>query len=146
MHDQESRSSRSPTEQDLGKMLQRVATSDQYAVAELYDATSAVVFGLALRILQARDAAEDVVVEVYSQMWAQAATYDAQRGTPLAWILTITRSRAIDARRSRNRTRVEEPIEAVGDLPAMTLNPEEHSVALERHRLVKDALENLTTL
>jgi RNA polymerase sigma-70 factor, ECF subfamily len=145
VHDQESRSALAPAEQDLGKLLQRMATGDQYAVAELYDATSTVVFGLALRILHARDAAEDVIVEVYSQVWTQAATYDVQRGTPLAWILTMTRSRAIDVRRSRNRTRLEEPIEAVEDLPAPTPNPEEQSVALERHRLVKQAVENLTT-
>lgn len=145
VHDQKSRSPLSPAAQDLGKLFQRIAGGDHHAVAELYDATSAAVFGLALRILQARDAAEDVVVEVYSQVWTQAATYDAQRGTLLAWILTITRSRAIDIRRSQNRSRVEEPIEAIGDLPTTTPNPEEQSVACERHRLVKHALENLTT-
>src|ERR1700752_4352121 len=75
----------------------------------------------------------------------QAAAYDSQRGTPLAWILTMTRSRALDALRSRNRTRAEEPMEAVGDFPAETPNPEERSVALQRHRFVKDALDNLTT-
>jgi RNA polymerase sigma-70 factor (ECF subfamily) len=145
VHDQESRSPLSPAEQNLRKLLQRIATGDQHAVAELYDATSPVVFGLALRILQTRDAAEDVVVEVYSQVWTQAATYDVQRGTPLAWLLTMTRSRAIDVMRSRNRTRAEEPIEAVGDLPVTTPTPEEQSIAFERHRLVKHALENLTT-
>lgn len=145
MHDQESHSPLSPAEQDLGKLLQQVAAGDSHAVAELYDATSTVVFGLALRILQTRDAAEDVVVEVYSQVWTQAAAYDSQRGTPLAWILTMTRSRALDALRSRNRTRAEEPMEAVGDFPAETPNPEERSVALQRHRFVKHALDNLTT-
>jgi RNA polymerase sigma-70 factor, ECF subfamily len=145
VHNQESRSPFSSVEQDLGKLLVQIAAGNHHAVAELYDATSAVVFGLALRILQARDAAEDVIVEVYSQVWTQAATYDAQRGTPLAWILTITRSRAIDVLRSQKRARAEEPMEAVGDLPAATPNPEEQSVALERHYLVKQALENLTT-
>jgi len=144
VHDQESRSPLCPPEQDLRKLLQRIATGDHHAVAELYDATSSVVFGLGLRILQARDAAEDVVVEVYSQVWRQAALYDTQRGTPMAWLLTMTRSRALDVLRSRSRARAEEPIEAVGELPAATPNPEEQSMAFERHRLVKQALAKLT--
>src|SRR5437867_3765045 len=69
---------------DWSRMLQRAATGDHAALAELYDATSHLVFGLALRILGDREAAEDTVVEVYTQAWKDAPTYDPQRGTPAA--------------------------------------------------------------
>src|SRR5262245_27969046 len=75
--------------QEWESMLQRIAAGEHQALAELYDATSSAIFGLALRIVQARDVAEDVVVEVYSQVWTQAATYDCQRGTPIAWLMTL---------------------------------------------------------
>jgi DNA-directed RNA polymerase specialized sigma24 family protein len=91
--------------QEWESVLQRIAGGEHQALAELYDATSAAVFGLALRIVQARDIAEDVVVEVYSQVWMQAAIYDFQRGTPMAWLLTLTRSHAIYLLRSRSRAR-----------------------------------------
>ena len=72
-------------------------------MAELYDASSARVFGLAVRILGDRNAAEDAVVEVYAQAWRDASSFDGQRGNVRAWLLTLTRSRAIDILRSRRR-------------------------------------------
>lgn len=131
-------------EVDWGDLLQRIAQGDQTAVTELYDATSHVVFGLALRVLGDRAIAEDVVVEVYSQVWGQAQTYDAQRGTPLSWLLTVTRSRAIDALRSRQRVQRIEPLETAADAPDSTPGPEDILGTAERRRVVSQALANLS--
>lgn len=125
-------------------LLQRIANGDQSALAELYDGTKTLVFGLALRMLGERTAAEDVVVEVYTQVWKQAQTYDAQRGTPLAWLLTITRSRAIDILRARQRIRKTEPLETVVGARADTPDPEEVSSLVERRRVVCQALDSLS--
>jgi RNA polymerase sigma-70 factor, ECF subfamily len=128
---------------DLPQLFYRVAAGEHQALAELYDATSKVVFSLALRIVHEREIAEDVVIEVYTQVWGHAATYDSQRGTPLAWLLTLTRSRAIDILRSRQRTQKEEPLEHAQHVSADLPSPEDHSEAAERQRVVRRALASL---
>jgi RNA polymerase sigma-70 factor (ECF subfamily) len=82
-------------------LLKRVAQGDAQALGEFYDLFAGLVHGLALRILRDRSDAEDVVQEVFVQAWRQAARFDATRGTPEAWICTITRSRALDRLRRR---------------------------------------------
>lgn len=74
---------------------------DEAAMAMLYDATLGHVYGVAVRITQDQDAAEDVVAETYLQAWQQAGRYSIERGTPLAWLLNMCRSRALDSLRRR---------------------------------------------
>ncbi|HUK90923.1 MAG TPA: sigma factor, partial [Blastocatellia bacterium] len=81
-------------------LIARVAQGDQLALATLYDKTSRLIFGLVLRIVSDSSTAEEVTLDVYSQVWKQAAAYNSARGTPMAWLLTIARSRAIDRFRS----------------------------------------------
>ena len=132
-------------DQDLVSLVELVATGDQSALATLYDATNRLIYSLILRVLGDVSSAEEVLVDVYTQVWRQAASYDANRGAPLAWMATIARSRAIDRLRSGwQDQRRKEPLEVLGDAPANAASPEETTAASERQRFVREALNLLT--
>jgi RNA polymerase sigma-70 factor (ECF subfamily) len=96
------------------ELIRGVAGGDPDALAALYDATSRTVYGLLLRILADASAAEEVLLDVYAQVWRQAAAYEEGRGSPLAWLTTIARSRAIDClRRGRLERQRTESLDAL---------------------------------
>ena len=84
-------------------LIQRVANQDRAAFSQLYERFSTLVFTLAMRMLKARSDAEDLLQEVFVQVWRQARGYSAERGSPEAWIINIARSRAIDKSRAIRR-------------------------------------------
>jgi RNA polymerase sigma-70 factor (ECF subfamily) len=132
-------------DQELTALVQRMAEGDQSALAALYDATNRLVYGLILRVLNDASSAEEVLLDVYTQVWRQAASYDTGRGTPLAWLTTIARSRAIDRLRSgwQDQQR-KEPLDSLGDAPANAASPEDMTVASERQQFVRAALAALS--
>ncbi|MBK6314150.1 MAG: sigma-70 family RNA polymerase sigma factor [Blastocatellia bacterium] len=121
-----------------------MASGDESALGALYDQTSRPVFGLALRILNDPSAAEEVTLEVYSQVWRQAEAYDPRRGTPSAWLLTIARSRAIDRFRSTDQTRRRaDTLDVVESVSADEPGPDAHAADAERREIVRAALDSL---
>jgi RNA polymerase sigma-70 factor (ECF subfamily) len=135
-----------PCEAEPAALIARCAQGDQSALALLYDATAAHVNGLALRILADREMAEEVTGDVYLQVWRSARTYDAERGTPLAWLLTLARSRAIDRLRAcAGDRRQTAPLELGLDAESPEPGPEEGSSLAQRGRFVRTALSHLGT-
>jgi RNA polymerase sigma-70 factor, ECF subfamily len=81
-------------------LLHAIARSDEQALACLYDRYRLILFGLLLRILNSREEAEDVLQEVFWQVWRRASDFNEERGRPFTWLVTLGRSRAIDRLRS----------------------------------------------
>jgi len=77
-------------------LLARITRGDHDAYAALYHRYSRVLFGLLIRILGSIVEAEEVLQEVFLQVWRRAGDYDASRGRPFAWLMTLARSRALD--------------------------------------------------
>jgi RNA polymerase sigma-70 factor (ECF subfamily) len=86
------------------QLIQQTANGDREAFSQLYDRFSSLVFTLAMRMLRARSDAEDLLQEIFVQIWRQAENYTEERGSPEAWIINMARSRAIDKIRSIRRT------------------------------------------
>ena len=134
----------STRDQDWAALIDSIAAGDQSALTTLYDSTSRLVFGLVLRVVGDRSTAEEVLLDVYTQIWRQAATYDRTRGAPLAWMMTIARTRGIDRLRSSRNDLTREPLDATGEVAATTPSPEDASVLSERGQLVRSALDMLS--
>ena len=132
-------------EQEWAGLLARIAVGDQSALAELYDVSSAKVFGLAMKILGDHAAAEETTLDVYTQVWRRISTYDVERGTPGSWLMTLAKNRAIDRFRSSYLERGRQvPLEEAAESPGREETPEQYSAGQERQRLVQEALATLS--
>lgn len=85
------------------KLVMAMARLDERAAAQLYDKYSAAMFALAVRIVGEGADAEDVVLDAFTQAWNSASRYEADRGSVLGWLTTMTRTRALDLVRGRGR-------------------------------------------
>ena len=122
-------------------LLCRTAGGEHAALAALYDGTSSMVYGLILRIVRDDGTAEEVLGDVYLQVWRQAVRFDPARGTGLSWLLTVARSRAIDRLRARRaQSKESESLEAVAHFSTDDPSPEDQSVENQRRRVVAHAL------
>lgn len=130
------------------KLLARVVKGDHQAFSQLYDQSSTLLYSLALRILGNRDEAVDLLQEVYLEVWRKIARYDIGRGTPIAWLITLTRSRAIDrlrARGARARRQSGEPLDglATSQVADRHPGPGEAHEDQELRNLIRGALASL---
>jgi RNA polymerase sigma-70 factor (ECF subfamily) len=133
-----------------GELIKAVAEGDADALAVLYDRHGTAVFSLCLRMLRDAEEAEELLEDVFWQLWRRADQFDPARGGALAYLLTLARSRAIDrlrARQRRTRLRSELPDPLLGEslLGAQSLasSPLQEALALERRERVRLALAAL---
>lgn len=125
----------------LAAELRAVAHGDQRAFERLYDATLSRVYAIVRRVVFDPGLAEEVVEDVYMQVWRSAGNYDASRGVVLAWLLMMGRSRALDAlRRTDEAQVVEDPHELAGEEPDREQDPADLLDAMRRDSLTHSAL------
>lgn len=129
------------TENDL-KLMQSIAAGDPQALRALYDRYASLVYALALRILRDRAEADELLVDVFWELWSRSDRYDPSRGTPLTYLMTLTRSRAIDRTRGRKirplSLQYDDSIE-----PTATGSVSDDALSTERREIVRRALAGL---
>jgi RNA polymerase sigma-70 factor (ECF subfamily) len=128
------------------ELLRRIGQGDRQSFAQLYDRFSSAVFSAAYRIVNNQQAAEDVLQEVFLQVWEKAALYDPARGKPLTWAVTLTRNKAIDRlRATQRRGRLRDSLErdVGGSEPFDGRNSFDAVDLKEKGKLVNEALHKL---
>lgn len=111
-------------------MIARMAMGDRAALSSLYAATSAKLFGIALRVLEDRSEAEDAVQEIYVKVWRNADRYRSNGLSPMTWLITVARNHAIDRLRARRGHHgASAGMDEISDLPDLGHTPEEAAVA-----------------
>jgi RNA polymerase sigma factor (sigma-70 family) len=128
----------------LTAALGRVAAGDRSALEEVYKRTSAKLFGVILRILADRAEAEDVLQEVYMTIWRKADSFDAARASPITWLATLARNRAIDRARSR-ALRQTSPEEAAAEVADATPDAEAQLGTSQEAARLQACLDQLPT-
>lgn len=107
------------------ELLRRIATQDRSALEEFYNQAARPLFSIAVRMLGNVSDAEEAIQDVFMQIWTKADKFDAEKGQPFHWALTLTRNRCIDGLRARQR-RLRIMVESTGE-------PESEQVIEMRH-------------
>jgi RNA polymerase sigma-70 factor, ECF subfamily len=126
----------------LATLLAEVASGDKSAFARLYGLTSRKLFGVALRVLRDRTAAEDIVQEVYVRIWRNAASFDVKLASPIAWMASIVRHCAIDTLRKRKLETLEFSDESAR-VEAETADPAEEIDLAQRRAIAFAAIRKM---
>ena len=136
------------SEQDWVGLVQRIAAGDQLALHQLYERAHRIVFTLIMRIVNNRETAEEVTVDVFHDVWRRAGTYDAAGGSVVGWIMNQARSRGIDRLRFEQRKKRISPDNSADSSSSLAAasagDPREAFDAREQGRLLLDALTVLT--
>ncbi len=121
-----------------------IAGGDEQGLAQLYEATLSRVYGLALRITRNPQAAEEVSEEVYWQVWREALRFNSQRGNVIAWLLTMTRSRALDYLRKEDSAQLcAEPELLLMNESVCDGDPQDLLSAIQTNHQLNQALQQL---
>jgi len=131
-----------PAQENDVELLKAIVARDEVALAQLYDRYRVILFGLLMRILNNREEAEDVLQEVFLQVWRKAEDFDEDRGRPFTWLVTLARSRGIDRLRTLGaRERVAEA--SAREVPEEVSDAAADAFKSEQRGIVSDALAKL---
>jgi RNA polymerase sigma factor (sigma-70 family) len=129
---------------DLDQLVEAMLGGNERALEELYDATVGKLYALAAAILKSVEDAEEVVCMTYSYAWANAARYDAARGSVLGWLLMLCRSRALDYLRQRESSTVTADATCFENMEAEGGRPDDLLSLMQQRSDVHAALSRLT--
>ncbi len=127
-------------------LLTRIAKQDQTALSELYDRYAKIIYAVAFQSLRSVEESEEVVLDVFAQVWRIADRYDATKGRSDTWLFVLARSRILDRLRKIQRSQPTSPV--LNDLsqiqaPSSSVDPIEEVIILERRDRVLSAMKLL---
>lgn len=128
----------------LGLLLSRCSLGDQSAFADLYDATSAKLFGIAFRILKREAWAEEALQEAYMKIWRYADSYNPGRGRPMTWMINVVRNQSLDLLRKADYRAAEEEWSPEKDQRMSGENPAAQAETSQEMQRVLGCLSGLT--
>jgi len=129
------------------ELLRRIGQGDGASFEELYDRLSGVLFSTAYRVLNNQVAAEDVLQDVFIQIWEKAALYNPALGKPLTWAVTLTRNKAIDRLRSiQRRSRLQDDVQRESEVFEQFDDRSSFDAvtSLETSKLVRESVRKLS--
>ncbi|MEP0518955.1 MAG: sigma-70 family RNA polymerase sigma factor [Hyphomicrobiales bacterium] len=126
---------------EVNTLLAKIALNDRNAFNELWERTSAKLFGVCLRILKNRNEAEEALQEVYVKIWRKADSYAPSNYSPMTWLISIARNEAIDRLRAKKPATVD--IEEVYDLASDAPTPEKAAIAASDLQQINACMEEL---
>lgn len=126
---------------DVTALLSRVALRDRAAFRELYDRTSAKLFGVCLRILNDRAEAEEALQEIYVKIWRRADRYVASSYSPISWLVAVARNHCLDVLRGRKP--MSDEIDVALEIADAAPDPEQAAVASGERARIETCLETL---
>jgi RNA polymerase sigma-70 factor (ECF subfamily) len=130
-------------------LIERVKRRDEHALAKLYDRYAQLLYTLALRIVSTSEEAEDVLQDVFLQIWNRSNTYMKERGTVYSWVVTLTRNKAIDRVRSKRYKQQSKEVkldDAAHMAESHTTNPPRAVVLREYQEIVAAAQKKLSSV
>jgi RNA polymerase sigma-70 factor (ECF subfamily) len=133
-----------PTGGDLAELLKRSGRGDEAAFAQLYDATSARAYGLAVRVVRDPSQAEEVTQEAFLEIWRTASRFDAGKGSAVSWVLTLVHRKAVDRVRSAEASTRRDTSYHQGSQPVEHDSTAEAAHASMEARRVRQAMDSLT--
>jgi len=132
------------TSGDLARLLRLSGRGDEQAFAELYDATSARAYGLAVRVVRDPSQAEEVAQEAFLEIWRTASRFDADKGSAVSWILTLVHRKAVDRVRSAEASTRRDTTYHQGSQSVEHDSTAEAAQASMEARRVRQAMDSLT--
>ncbi len=136
-----------PSGGEEAAILKRISRGEEPALAELYDRYAQLLYSLGMRILRSVQDSEDIVQEVFMQVWNKAGSYQAEKGTVHTWLITMMRNRSIDKLRSKGFRAAGQQVD-IATIPLFadpaSSNPHSHVVRNEHQKLVLGSLKQLS--
>lgn len=128
---------------EIEELIARVAMGDRAAFDALYDLTSAKLYAVCLSLLKDRPEAEDTLQEVYVSIWRGASRFVANHLSPMTWLITIARNRAIDRLRARGSRPQAAPADAAAGIASAELSPEAATIRAQEQQQLQHCLAEL---